>query len=317
MLRVIPLGEVNQIVLHNLVHSLNSIQDRFIFEMDPQIIPLPEQNQLNAYDEDDLKHYGSEIAKSRHLDEFPVLICNVCIGDDLESSFDSQSALVSTYGWEYKFPGIEFDRILAFHLTDILLGHKSVFLPVHYESQICPSDYCENPSDRIPGILRAAFCSSCRSELRRAINHGSLSVADVAAVYRILDWIAGRRYAFVAMPFGGEFDDLYRDVIKPAAENGGWLTVRVDEVLEATSIPELIWEEIHRCRVVIADISGNNPNVFYEVGFAHALARPTILMTRDLSKVPFDLRHRQVVLYTPSTSKHEIIQRLSHYLYKD
>jgi hypothetical protein len=58
-----------------------------------------------------------------------------------------------------------------------------------------------------------------------------------------------------------------------------------------------VWENIRKSRVVLADLTGRNANVFYETGIAHALGKEVILMARELEDVPFDLRHLRCILY--------------------
>lgn len=65
----------------------------------------------------------------------------------------------------------------------------------------------------------------------------------------------------------------------------------------AGHIIEEIWTAIVSAILIIADCSGRNPNVFYEIGLAHAIGKPVILITRDEEDVPFDLHHRQYIRY--------------------
>jgi hypothetical protein len=58
-----------------------------------------------------------------------------------------------------------------------------------------------------------------------------------------------------------------------------------------------IWSAIHAARIVVADCTGRNPNVFYEIGLAHAIGRYTILISQSIDDVPFDLRHLRIILY--------------------
>ena len=65
-----------------------------------------------------------------------------------------------------------------------------------------------------------------------------------------------------------------------------------------TAIVEDIWESINRARILIADLTGKNPNVFYEVGIAHTVGKEVILTTQNIDDVPFDLRHLRHIQYT-------------------
>jgi hypothetical protein len=95
---------------------------------------------------------------------------------------------------------------------------------------------------------------------------------------------------FVLMPFADEFTDVWRLGIKPSVETLGLSCSRADDFLHTRNIMDVIRESIRRARLVIADMTTNNPNVFYELGYAHALSKPVILITRDRVSVPFDLR---------------------------
>lgn len=98
-------------------------------------------------------------------------------------------------------------------------------------------------------------------------------------------------FVFVLMPFSAEFDDLYQLGIKPACEQAGAYAERVDEQLFQGGILDRIYNQINKADVVIAEMTGLNANVFYETGYAHALGKTVILMTKDVRDIPFDLRH--------------------------
>lgn len=98
-------------------------------------------------------------------------------------------------------------------------------------------------------------------------------------------------FVFVLMPFAKEFDDVYLLGIKPACEKAGAYAERVDEQIFHESILQRIYNQISKADVIIADMTGRNPNVFYEVGYAHALGKPVILLTRTADDIPFDLQH--------------------------
>ena len=104
-------------------------------------------------------------------------------------------------------------------------------------------------------------------------------------------------FAFVLMPFSSDFDDIYRLGIKDPADNLGIRAERVDEQLFAGGILDRIYRQIEAADVVIADMSGRNPNVFYEVGYAHAKDKLCLLLTGDVADIPFDLKDRRHIVY--------------------
>lgn len=103
---------------------------------------------------------------------------------------------------------------------------------------------------------------------------------------------------FVLMQFGGRFDQLYDSIIKPTVEAQGLTCLRADEIYTDKSIVSDIWDSIQRAEIIIADITGKNPNVLYELGLAHSLWRKTILITQNMSDVPFDLRQLRIITYS-------------------
>jgi len=114
---------------------------------------------------------------------------------------------------------------------------------------------------------------------------------------------APRPFAFVLMPFDSSFGDAYVLAIKPACEAAGAYAERVDEQVFQDSILQRIYNQIAKADVVIADMTGKNANVFYETGYAHALGKPVVLLTRSADDIPFDLKHFQHITYGGSLSK--------------
>ena len=116
---------------------------------------------------------------------------------------------------------------------------------------------------------------------------------------------------FVAMPFTEELEDVYIYGIRKCVEGVGLSCIRADEVEHGGPIVEEIVDQIRRCRIIIAEVSDHNPNVFYEVGWAHALERPTILLAREGSDLPFDIRHVNAIMYRNIHSLEErLLKRL-------
>jgi hypothetical protein len=111
---------------------------------------------------------------------------------------------------------------------------------------------------------------------------------------------SGRQFldtCFVMMPFGQWMDTYYREIYVPAIREAGLEPVRADELFSTGSVIEQIWEQISRAKVLLADLTGKNANVFYELGLAHAANKPVVFTTGQLEDVPFDLRHLRVAVY--------------------
>jgi hypothetical protein len=104
---------------------------------------------------------------------------------------------------------------------------------------------------------------------------------------------------FVVMQFSG-FEELYADVIRPITKEFGLEPYRADEVFGPGNIIEDIIHGIELAQIIIAEITPPNENVFYEVGYAHALKKPTILLADRTKKLPFDLSGRRCLFYENS-----------------
>jgi hypothetical protein len=102
---------------------------------------------------------------------------------------------------------------------------------------------------------------------------------------------------FVVMPFNPLFKTEYEDIIQPAITELGLECVRGDEIYSQQRIMDDIWESIKSCRLVIAELTTRNPNVLYEIGLAHAIGKPVIIITRNADDVPFDLKDLRYLFY--------------------
>ena len=104
-------------------------------------------------------------------------------------------------------------------------------------------------------------------------------------------------FCFVLMPFEEAFNDIYQLGIKQACDAAGAYCERVDEQMYEETILHRIYNQIAKADVIIADMTGRNANVFYEVGYAHALGKSTILLTQQADDIPFDLKHFPHIVY--------------------
>lgn len=119
-------------------------------------------------------------------------------------------------------------------------------------------------------------------------------------------------FAFVLMPFDPGFDDIYKLGIKETAEKLGIRAERVDEqIFHKENILERIYGQIDAADFIIADLTGRNPNVFYETGYAHAKGKLCLLLTSRADDIPFHLKHHRHLICGDS------IQNLRQALEKD
>ena len=105
------------------------------------------------------------------------------------------------------------------------------------------------------------------------------------------------RTCFVISPFGEPFDTYFAHILKPALEECEFYAIRGDSLYRPSTIVDDIWQGIQSASLLIAELTDRNPNVFYELGLAHAISKPVILISRSIDDVPFDLRSIRVLLY--------------------
>lgn len=131
---------------------------------------------------------------------------------------------------------------------------------------------------------------------------------------------------FIIQPFDkGPFDKRYEDIIAPAVGAAGLEPYRVDRDPSATIPIEQIEEGIRRADACLADISTNNPNVWFELGYAIAAGKPVILVCeyQEGRHFPFDVQHRAIIVYKTESArdfdslKTLIIERLKALMSKE
>ncbi|MHA2345038.1 MAG: nucleoside 2-deoxyribosyltransferase [Candidatus Hodarchaeales archaeon] len=112
-------------------------------------------------------------------------------------------------------------------------------------------------------------------------------------------------FALVLMPFSDDFKDIYTLGIKQAAKQLNITVERVDEQRFTKTILENLYDQIKKADIIIADLSGLNPNVYYELGYAHALGKLCILLNNNEHNVPFDLKHYPHIFYDSYSSLYD------------
>ncbi len=100
----------------------------------------------------------------------------------------------------------------------------------------------------------------------------------------------------VMMPFDAAYKGVY-ETLQAAAHEIGMRCQRADDIWETDTVIQDVANLIGRARVVICDLTGRNPNVFYETGIAHTLGRDVVLITQNASDVPFDVAHIRYLRY--------------------
>lgn len=105
---------------------------------------------------------------------------------------------------------------------------------------------------------------------------------------------------FMIMPFREELDSIYKNMIIPTVNDMNLTIKRGDDFNSVSGqIISEVWAAINACRLVIVETTQENANVYYELGIAHTLGKPAILLTqgKEIEDFPFDIRHLRFIVY--------------------
>ncbi len=118
------------------------------------------------------------------------------------------------------------------------------------------------------------------------------------AIIKDIRFSSEKPKAFVVMQFTDEYNALYKEVISPICDEYGYEVVRADDMYTTGLIIEDIVQAIRDSSLIIADITPDNPNVYYEVGYAHGINKTTILLSdKKRDKMPFDISGFRLLFY--------------------
>ncbi|MCK4793620.1 MAG: hypothetical protein KAV87_58365 [Desulfobacteraceae bacterium] len=106
-----------------------------------------------------------------------------------------------------------------------------------------------------------------------------------------------KKHVFVAMPFTDDMEDVYDYGIQQAVRDAGFLCERADLSAFTGDVLDWIKRRIRTASLVVADLTGSNPNVYLEVGFAWGCGIPTILLVQDTDGLKFDVRGQRCLIY--------------------
>ena len=151
--------------------------------------------------------------------------------------------------------------------------------------------------------LDDAKLTESHGQKRRVIDvsSGAGIEADTAGTLKRLEKTANVEAGdacFVMMSFADPTGSYYKTIYEPAIRKAGLRPIRADDDMFSTGkIVDQIWLGIHSSKVLVAELTGRNPNVFYELGLAHALQKPVVLVSATEKDVPFDVQHIRVIYY--------------------
>ena len=124
------------------------------------------------------------------------------------------------------------------------------------------------------------------------------SITIASSIFQEKQFTLNEKLVFLLSPFGEPFDGIFADHIKPTVEKIGELNcLRADDIYDIQPVIDDIWRLTNEAKIIIAELTGKNANVFYETGLAHAIGKEVILITQSMDDVPFDLQHHRYIRY--------------------
>ncbi|MBN8253597.1 hypothetical protein [Priestia flexa] len=112
---------------------------------------------------------------------------------------------------------------------------------------------------------------------------------------------------FIVGPIGEEgsavrkqADQVFRHIIKPVCESNDYEAIRVDQIHDTDTINQTIINYLEEAELVISDLSGHNPNAFYETGYRLAVGKPLIQLMHEGEALPFDVAGTRTIFYNLS-----------------
>ena len=104
---------------------------------------------------------------------------------------------------------------------------------------------------------------------------------------------------FVIQPFSDKFNKRFLDFYEPALKKAGLSPYRVDQDPSTEGVMDSIVQEIRNATICLADITTDNPNVWYELGYAFATGRSVVMVCSGEreGELPFDIQHQTVIMY--------------------
>lgn len=139
-----------------------------------------------------------------------------------------------------------------------------------------------------------------------------LKSSDIGRSYIERSFNIVNRQIFVIMKFNDKLlDSAYEGVIEPLCKEFEYQIIRVDKLQDSGVISQQILEHISTSQLIIADLSGERPNCYYEAGFAHALGKEIIFSIQEKDKIHFDLAgYRFITWATEAELRNKLRERL-------
>jgi hypothetical protein len=155
---------------------------------------------------------------------------------------------------------------------------------------------------RLSSVLQGIFLNTTDTDLRSSAQYSE----DLRTAGPQSDT---KPRIFVAMPFSDDMEDVYHYGIQRAAHEAGYLCERADLSSFTGDILAWVKERISTATLVVAELSGANPNVYLEIGYAWGVGRPTVLLVKDAKELNFDVKGQRCLVYKKIRDLEEMLMQ--------
>ncbi len=236
----------------------------------------------------------------QHIRQFSAQVLQILANE----APNTQHLIMTIHGPGYGLDEIEaFKAQLAGYLDALQRGQLPLALKQITIIEINPQrvqrlrQACEKSLDDANYATRTKNRWSYRLTLQQSNDKFNKSSSTTRTVERVEIISAEKAHVFVAMPFMKEMDDVFYYGIQQPVHAAGFLCERVDQDAFTGDILDRVKKKIETAVLVIAELSGANPNVYLEVGYAWGKERPTILLVKNEQELRFDVRGQRCLKY--------------------
>ncbi|MEN2414220.1 hypothetical protein [Flavobacterium mesophilum] len=208
-----------------------------------------------------------------------ISIVTILLAVMLYVRYRSQKSLMERYDYEAKMVELEYVRKnLELQLYDV-------------------SRKLEENENRWKDINHLVISSQNRSEIEN-VNNPAVKQNEFLKNFGLsnVDFVIDEKQVFMLTPFNDQYRSDFKTV-REVCNNLNLNCIRGDEEYVPNDIFGHILKQIVKSRLIIANITGRNPNVLYELGVAHTLNKPTLIIAKNFNEIPFDLNNKRIVIY--------------------
>jgi len=152
----------------------------------------------------------------------------------------------------------------------------------------------------MPGIRKEIY-EEITSNVSYKFDDIKTRTLSISPIFKSRNIKENTKECFIIMPFREKWSNRLKKNLYDILHDKDYKPVRADDLYDP-NVVESIWKGICQADIVIADVTGRNPNVFYELGIAHTLGKDTILITQNFKDIPFDIQYLRHIKYSLATN---------------